>query len=179
MSTDRATRAERVYLDLVSEYQTAILNYVHRLVGDAELAEDLTQDTFVKVYRALGRLELDDEAAARRRAWLYRIAHNTATDYLRRRSRLKWLSLEAVRRHGQGDPAGEVVAREPVVRALDALSDEQRQVLLLFGHSRFNATEVAEVLGVTPAAARKRRQRARDAFEGAYRRIMGTEATAE
>jgi RNA polymerase sigma-70 factor (ECF subfamily) len=179
VSNERATRAEQVYLDLVAEYQTAILNYVYRLVGDADLAEDLTQETYVKAYRSLERLELGDEAAARRRAWLYRIAHNTATDHLRHQSRLRWLPLDAVRHRGAGDPAGAVVDREPVAQALTSLSDDQRRVLLLFSHAGLSAAEVAEVLGVTPAAARKRRQRAREAFEVAYRRLADLEDKAE
>jgi RNA polymerase sigma-70 factor (ECF subfamily) len=171
VSGARASPAERVYLELVAEYQTAILNFIYRLVGDADLAEDLTQETYVKAYEALGRLELGPEAAARRRAWLYRIARNTATDHLRRRARLSWLPLDAVRQRGGGDPDRKVAAREPVRKALDALTDEQREVLLLFSHVGLSGREVADVLGVTPAAARKRRQRAREAFEVAYRRF--------
>jgi RNA polymerase sigma factor (sigma-70 family) len=163
-----AARRERVYLELVGRYQSAILNYVYRLVGDPDLAEDLTQETFLKAYRSLGQLETDSDAEARRRAWLYRIAHNAATDHLRRRARLRWLSLDAVRGTGGGDPAEPVTAREPVRRALAALPDEQRAVLHLFAQAGLNAGEVAEVLGISEEAARKRRQRAREAFEAAY-----------
>jgi RNA polymerase sigma factor (sigma-70 family) len=62
-----------------------------------------------------------------------------------------------------------LATREPVARALAALSEEQRQVLLLFSYAELSANEVAEVLGITPEAARKRRQRAREHFEAAYR----------
>ncbi len=161
--------AERVYLRLVADYQTAILNYLYRLVGDVDVAEDLTQDTFIKAFRALERLELGEEAEPRRRAWLYRIAQNSATDHLRRQARLRWLSLDAVRHRGEGDPASRFVAAEPVYQALDRLSAAHRDVLLLFVHAGLDANEVAEVLGITPEAARKRRQRAREAFEAIYR----------
>jgi RNA polymerase sigma-70 factor (ECF subfamily) len=172
MSPDRAGPAERMYLRLVADYQAAILNYLYRLVGDVDIAEDLTQDTFIKAYRALDRLELDEAAEPRRRAWLYRIAHNTATDHLRRGGRLQWLSLEALRHHGGGDPAPSAEG-EPVRQALAALSAEHRQVLLLFGPAGLDAAEVGEVLGITPEAARKRRQRAREAFEAAFRHLTG------
>jgi len=157
-----------VYLRLVAEYQSAILNYLYRLVGDADVAEDLTQETYIKAYRALERLELDDAAEPRRRAWLYRIAQNTATDHLRRQAKLRWLSLDAVRRLGGGDPAPTIAAGTPVHQALDRLTAEHRQVLLLFAQAGLVASEVGEVLGITPEAARKRRQRAREAFEAAY-----------
>ena len=171
--SERRARAERVYLELVRTYQSAMLNYIWRMVGDADVAEDLTQETFVKAWRALDRLELAQDAEARRRAWLYRIAHNTATDHLRRRARLRWLSLDAVRNIGQGNPAGDVEAREPLSRTLDSLSKDHRRVLLLFNHVGLSAEEVAEVLGISEAAARKRRQRARMAFKSAYADIAG------
>lgn len=169
----RRTRAERVYLDLVRTYQSAILNYIWRMVGDPEVAEDLTQDSFLKAWRALNRLELGEDAEARRRAWLYRIAHNTAADHLRRKARLRWISFEAVRGIGEGDPTHEVEVREPLVRTLDALSDDHRQVLLLFEQHGLSSEEVASVLGISDTAARKRRQRARNAFQTAYDRITG------
>ena len=173
MSGPRASRAESVYLELVGSYQSAILNYIYRLVGDADLAEDLTQETYIKAYRALERLDLDENAESRRRAWLYRIAHNTATDHLRRQARLRWLSLDAVRHRGGGDPAGPLAESAPVREALAKLTDDQRQVLLLFGHAGLEATEVAEVLAISPEAARKRWQRAREAFEATYQDITG------
>ncbi len=177
VSEQRAS-AERVYLDLVRTYQSAILNYIWRLVGDTDVAEDLTQDTFFKAWRALDRLELGDEAETRQRAWLYRIAHNTAADHLRRKARVRWLSLETLRGIGGGNPAREVEFREPLQRTLDALSDDQRQVLLLFNQHGLSAEEVADVLGISEAAARKRRQRARSAFETAYEQIAGAHGTA-
>ncbi|MCB0215138.1 MAG: sigma-70 family RNA polymerase sigma factor, partial [Chloroflexi bacterium] len=167
VSRPGAPGAERVYLTLVAEHQTAILNYLYRLVGDADAAEDLTQETYVKAWRALERLELDEDAEARRRAWLYRIAHNAALDHLRRKTRFRWLGLDALR-GGSGDPAARSVPAAPVRQALDRLEAEQRQLLLLFNHEGLNAAEVAEVLGITPAAARKRRQRASEAFREIY-----------
>lgn len=204
MSPPGATPAERVYLRLVGDYQTAILNYIYRLVGDRDVAEDLTQDTFVKAWRALDRLELEGDAEPRRRAWLYRIAHNTATDHLRRRGRLRWLSLDAWRGHGRSeallglptgsaphrptedapadlppvdDPAAAPVDRGALRAALGRLSEDQRHVLLLFNHAGLSADEVADVLGIQPAAARKRQQRARAAFESAWQSVTHGEAS--
>jgi RNA polymerase sigma-70 factor, ECF subfamily len=177
VSTGQASEAERVYLELVRAYQTAILNYIYRLVGDIDVAEDLTQDTYVKAYRALPSLALEDEAQSLRRAWLYRIAHNVATDHLRHQARLRWLRLEAVRHRAMDDPSGQVGEREAVTRALGGLPDEQREVLVLFSYADLSAAEVAEALGITADAARKRHQRARDAFAEAYQRLVGTEDT--
>jgi RNA polymerase sigma-70 factor (ECF subfamily) len=170
MRAERPTAAaERVYLELVHAYQNPILNYIFRLVGDIDVAEDLTQDVFVRAYGALARLELDADAEPRRRAWLYRIAHNVATDSLRRKGRLAWLPFSNLRGHvGSGSPEGAMAAAEPVRAAMAALTADQREVLLLFGVAGMEAAEVAEVLGITEEAARKRRQRAREAFVARY-----------
>jgi len=178
VNPDRASAAERVYLAMVASYQTAILNYLYRLVGDGDIAEELTQDTFVKAYRALGRLELGAEQEGMRRAWLYRIAQNTALDHLRRRAHLRWLSLEGLGRAEtpralQADPAERPAEQALVRRALAELDEGQRQILLLFNQEGLNADEVAEVLGISSMAARKRRQRANEAFRQQYHALAG------
>ncbi len=171
VTTGPASHGERIFLQLVADYQTAILNYLYRLVGNFDVAEDLTQDTFMKAFRSLDRLNLEAEAAPQRRAWLYRIAHNTAADHLRRRARLRWLSLDAVRERSGDDPTAYIERGEPVLQALGALSGEHRDVLVLFGYAELSADEVAAVLGITPEAARKRRQRAREAFASQLTRL--------
>lgn len=174
VSANRATRAEAVYLELVSSYQTPILNYLYRLVGDADLAEDLVQDTFIRAYQALERLDLEEDAGPRRRGWLYRIAHNVATDHLRRKALLKWLPLDDLLGLGSPEPAIQAAGEiEPVRQALARMSPDQRQVLLLFNQEGLGAEEVAEVLGISAAAARKRRQRAREQFIAVYKELTG------
>ncbi len=168
MSGAPGPSAERAYLELVRDLQRPILNYLYRLVGDRDLAEDLTQETYLRAFRALERLDLADDAEARRRAWLYRIAHNAATDHLRQKALLQWLPLEGLRLTGRQeagvDPASDLSSSDPVRHALAQLSPEHREILILFNHDGLDAEEVAEVLHIAPAAARKRRQRARDAF---------------
>jgi RNA polymerase sigma-70 factor (ECF subfamily) len=159
--------AERIYLELVAELQQPILNYLYRMVGDRDLAEDLTQETYLRAYRALERIDLTEEAAPRRKAWLYRIAHNAATDHLRRRARLRWLPLD-IAGLSRPSPEREIIAADPVGRSLDLLEPAHREVLLLFSQEGLSTQEVAEVLGITEAAARKRRQRARQAFMRLY-----------
>lgn len=167
-SAAEAAEAERIYLGLVRDYESAILNYIWRRVGDPDLAEDLTQETFVKAWRALDRMELGDGVEGRRRAWLYTIAHNAIADHGRRQRRIRWLSLDAIKEIGGGNPARDVADRDPLQRALDRLTADQREVLLLFSHEGLPAEDVARILGITPAAARKRRQRAREAFSDAW-----------
>ncbi len=77
--------------DIFARFQTPITNFVFRLVGNREQAYDLTQDVFVKAYRALSGGTTIQAAALS--SWLYRIASNTATDALRRRRLISWLPL--------------------------------------------------------------------------------------
>ncbi len=77
--------------DIFTRFQTPLTNFVFRLVGNREQAYDLTQDVFVKAYRALSAGTTIQAAA--RSSWLYRIASNTATDALRRRRLISWLPL--------------------------------------------------------------------------------------
>jgi len=77
--------------DLFTRFQTPLINFVFRLVGNREQACDLTQDVFVKAYRALSSGTTIQAAALS--SWLYRIASNTATDALRRRRLISWLPL--------------------------------------------------------------------------------------
>lgn len=74
--------AEAAYRELIGRYQRPILSLIHRLVRDRELAEDLTQDTFVKVLNALDRYD----PRLKFSSWIFRIAHNTAIDQLRRKN---------------------------------------------------------------------------------------------
>ncbi|WIG61209.1 MAG: hypothetical protein OJF49_003957 [Ktedonobacterales bacterium] len=71
---------ERIY----EEYKTPITNYIYHLVFSREVAEDLAQDTFLKAFKALPRMN----ESLKLSAWLYRIAMHTAYDWLRQ----QWLS---------------------------------------------------------------------------------------
>jgi RNA polymerase sigma-70 factor (ECF subfamily) len=77
--------------DIFTRFQTPLCNFVFRLVGNREQAYDLTQDVFVKAYRALASGTTIQSGALS--SWLYRIASNTATDALRRRRLISWLPL--------------------------------------------------------------------------------------
>src|SRR3970040_1469398 len=83
----RAVRA--LYERLFADFQTPILNYLYRLLGDPALAEDLTQETFTRAWKARSQLPSLDNP----RAWLYRIATNAARDHLRRARLITWLPL--------------------------------------------------------------------------------------
>src|SRR3981081_2922658 len=74
---------ERAFSELVTRYQTRLLNFVYRTIGDREKAEDLVQEVFIRVYRHLHRFT----ASKKFSTWVYHIASNLAKNELRHRSR--------------------------------------------------------------------------------------------
>lgn len=73
---------EAAYRELIGRYQRPVLSLIYRLVRDRELAEDLTQDTFIKVLNAIDRYDPKHKFSS----WIFKIAHNTAIDQLRKKN---------------------------------------------------------------------------------------------
>lgn len=146
-------------------WQQPILNYLYRMLGDAERAEELTQEVFVRAHGALDRLPPD----ANHRAWLYRIAANLAHDQYRRGLLLQWLPLrDTDRAPAASDPAEGIGDGEAVRRALAAVPAEGRTVLILYAMQGYSTTEIAEMLSISVDAVKKRLSRARERFRRAY-----------
>jgi RNA polymerase sigma-70 factor (ECF subfamily) len=165
-----APAAERaVFEDLYAQYKSPLYNYIYRLMGDRDQADDLLQETFVKVYRALASLP----DGPGRTPWIYRIATNTCYDVLRRRRLVAWLPW--TQDHGVGaaavaDNTGERYAmREEVVEALRLVPPSLRAPLLLHAVHGFCYADIAVALGISEAAVKMRISRARAAFRQAYR----------
>ena len=154
-----------LYERLFADYQSPILNYLYRLLDDPALAEDLTQETFTRAWKARGQLPGLDNP----RAWLYRIATNAARDHLRRRRLLAWLPLLG------SEPALEVegpeetlVESERMRRALLQLAPDYRIPLVLYTCQDFTVAEIAAALGLSTDAVKQRLVRARKQLREAY-----------
>jgi RNA polymerase sigma-70 factor, ECF subfamily len=161
-----ATDVETAFCRLFESHQREIGAYLVRLVGDRALAEDLAQDTFEKALRALSRLP----AEANTRAWLYRIATNTALDCLRRRKLITWLPLfdhdvDPAARASFGDASLESVTLQ---HCLDRLPPRYRVPLVLYACQGLSTHEIAAVLRLTAAAVKTRLYRAREKFRQIY-----------
>jgi len=168
---------EAAFARLFEEFSAPIYNYVLRMVGDADRAADVTQDTFIKAYR---KLDTVTEAAATR-SWLYRIATNTAIDDMRRRRMVTTMRDDeptfANRPDHRPGPEAEVMAGtldERVQRALLALRPNHRQCLLLSDLEDMSAHQIGEVMGMSYAAVRTLLCRAR----GEMRRALAAEGFA-
>lgn len=150
---------------LFDRYHAPILNYLHRMVYDRATAEDLTQDTFIKAYRALPNTNHDLAF----KAWLYRIATNTAITHLRRKKIVRWVPFA----EGFDPPSNESVERSvgrrfDVEQALGKLPQHYATVLLLRHYQGLSLAETAAALDITENAAKLRLFRARKAFAEVY-----------
>jgi RNA polymerase sigma-70 factor, ECF subfamily len=155
------TGRERAFRELIGRYQRPVFSLIYRLVRDRERAEDLAQETFIKVLNALDRYNPEYKFSS----WIFKIAHNTALDQLRRKEP-ETLSLD-------GSPhartAAEVEAstitpestgetpeqytqnRElgvEIEQALSTLRPEYRTAILLCHVEGRPYEEIAEVMGV-------------------------------
>lgn len=159
------------------EFSAPIYNYVLRMVGDADRAADITQDTFIKAYRKLHTVT----EATSTRSWLYRIATNTAIDDMRRRRNVRSMGDDeptlANRPDHRPGPEAEVMAAtldERVQRALMSLRPNHRQCLLLSDLEDMGPQQIGEVMNLSYAAVRTLLCRAR----GEMRRALAAEGFA-
>ena len=149
---------------LVGHYQAPLFRYLRSFVGDAEHARDLLQDTFLRAYQSLDRL--DDPSLLR--SWLYRIAHNLACSALRRRRLINWLPLLHLERDTSPAPDRSAIEAARVEEALHRIPLNQRAPLLLHLVAGFSYAEIGALLHVSEGTVRMRISRGRAAFRSAY-----------
>lgn len=148
----RARRGDAEGFRLLFErYSRPVISFVFDMIGDRALAEDLTQETFVRAYRHLGSLREEDKFST----WLFSIAKNVAREHLRsgeRRASKVELDDESVLelRDERQTPAGALLDKElnAVVRhALGALDEDKRLVFALKIFQQRSYEEIVEITG--------------------------------
>ena len=136
---------------LVLRWEADVRAFLVSMLGSIEEAEDLTQETFIKVHGQAGRYR----GEGRFRSWLLRIAGNLARSRLRRRKILRWVSFDPVRHDPTDDgPAPDdglqQQQRTRAVRAaLAELPDRQREALVLHRYQGLKYKEIAATMGTT------------------------------
>jgi RNA polymerase sigma-70 factor (ECF subfamily) len=133
---------------IYERYSAAIYRYIYFRVGEAELAEDLQAEVFLRMLEGIQRYEDRGWPIS---AWLYRIAHDRTIDTLRRRHKRQQVPLEEWTGTCDG-PDSDVEVRldhEELKRMLEELTDDQRQVIYLRFMADMSVQEVAKKLGRT------------------------------
>ena len=162
------------FAELVELYQHRLVAVMHHLVGNAEEAEDLAQEVFLRVYRARKKYRPRSKFST----WLFTIANNLALNALRSRQRKPVVPLHrpaTPARWGRGRPSSwsATAAAAPcsalqqqelaaVIRqALEGLNERQRMAVVLNKFEDMNYAEIAEVMGLTTKAVKSLLSRAR------------------
>jgi RNA polymerase sigma-70 factor (ECF subfamily) len=156
--------------ELYDRYAGSILRYMSLRVDERELAQDLTQEVFIKVIHGIGRFEYRDEKAFL--GWLYTIAANVLSSYQRRR-RLPATSFDGqadlIDQRSQ-DSARAITDRVALQQALSQLTKDQQQVLALRFFADMSNSEVAGALSRTEGAIKAIQYRALQSLQRILRR---------
>lgn len=145
-----AAGGEKAFRALTERHAKRVFALLWRLCGDRSDAEDLTQETFLRVWKNADRWTPD----ARLETWLYRIAYNLFIDSCRR-EKPRTTVLDDDLRSDADTPEQALMRRndaERVKRALDSLPDRQREALALCYYQGLKAKDAAEILSVTQGA---------------------------
>ncbi len=165
----------RAFQELVGRYRARLLNFVNRMIGDRERAEDLVQEAFMRAYRHLHRFDPTKKFST----WIYTIASNLAKNELRNRSRSPLVYYQALRPLGEDDQRPlefedsssrpddmfhNRYLREMVDATVATLSPHHREVFVLRELEGRSYEEIAELTRCNLGTVKSRLNRARHAF---------------
>src|SRR5881392_3820722 len=177
----RAQRGdERAFAQILRAYETTIFNYVYRIVGDRALAEDLTQEVFVRVFQALPRFSLRCKFTT----WLFQVTKNRVLDELRAKERRPLASVnldDAPQLEVLDAPVERVEAIDALWRAVNNLNVDLKMALLLRDVVGLSYNEIADSLEVTLATVKWRIFKAREDVQLSLARegiVFGEETSA-
>jgi RNA polymerase sigma-70 factor (ECF subfamily) len=160
---------------LVDRYQTRLLNFINRTIGDRERAEDLVQEVFIRVFRHLHRFDQTKKFST----WIYTIASNLGKNELRNRSRNPLVLFQTIKKHWEPDHRPlqfeDTTARpddlyrkrylkEAVERCVGQLPAHHRAVFVLRELEGKSYAEIADITGCNLGTVKSRLNRARNSF---------------
>lgn len=165
----------RAFTVLADRYHLRLLNFIHRMIGDRERAEDLVQETFVRVHRHLHRYDQNRKFST----WAYTIAGNLAKNELRNRSRNPMVLFQTIKKNWDADHRPLEWAdnryrpddlyrkrdlKEKVDQAVAELPEHHRVVFVLRELEGKSYEEISEITGVNLGTVKSRLNRARNNF---------------
>jgi len=166
---------KRAFGELVERYQTRLLNFVYRTTGDRERAEDLVQETFIRVYRHLHRFDQSKKFST----WVYTIASNLAKNELRNRSRNPLVLFQTIKKNWDADSRPlewedntyrpddlfrKRHLKSMVENTVDQLPEHHRTVFILREMEGKTYEEIADITGANLGTVKSRLNRARNNF---------------
>lgn len=170
---------DEAFAQLVTRYKDPLTNYLHMMVGDYDVAVDLCQDTFLRVYRNLSRYSNLYQFST----WIYRIATNLAIDEMRYRKRRGSVFYRNVWGRGRSEdegspeleirdtrrsPRDEVLRREAgkvLQEAIRSLPEKYRTAFIMKEVQELPYETIAKILRCSPGTVKSRLHRARDLLQ--------------
>ncbi len=154
-TTDIRRSYEAELAGLYTEYYDKIAHYASVHIGNKADAEDIAGEVFLKALESLGSYE---KRGIPMQAWLFKIAHNSVVDYLRRMSKRKIVDIDSVTLRSEESP--EMIAEinieiEKVKKAMEQLTRDQREVLSLRFFGELTSRETAVIMGKSDGAVRE------------------------
>ena len=141
--------------DLYDAHAPRVYRLAYRLTGDADLAREFTQDTFVRAFAQLPRFRGDAAFST----WIHRITVTVVANAMRRVKRLKTRETElddSIPIHGEVGGGSDPILRERLQKAIDGLGEIYRTTLIMHDLEGYTHQEIADVLGVAEGTCKSR-----------------------
>jgi len=162
---------------LLEKYSSFVYRTVFYDIKSKEDAEDISQEVFIKAYKALANFRSDSEFST----WIYRICKNTIYDYIRKSSREKSIPLSEMSSgdendriydipddSGKYDPEKTYISKETadiVNDAISSLSEEHKSIILMRDIEGYSYGEIADILSIEEGTVKSRLSRARNSLK--------------
>lgn len=144
---------------LIRRYLEQIYNFVYRYVGNAQEAEDITQDVFVKMWKNFKKFDQGQKFST----WLYAIAKNASLDFIKKKKTVPFSDFEDENGNNSllNRLAGKnAFAEDDLAYAMGKLSPEHQKIVSLHNNDAFSFKEIAEILGKSINTVKSRYRRA-------------------
>jgi RNA polymerase sigma-70 factor (ECF subfamily) len=166
---------EAAFTEILERYKRPVLDFVYRMIGDPDAAQDVAQEVFVRVWRGIGRFTHRQDAAFS--SWLFQIARNACIDVIRRQARDPLHAVAAApvvleQSPSPNSTANDVAAREigeRVAAAVTSLPEDQRTVVALAEYEGLSYKEIAAVMNCSVKSVEAYLYRARQTLRHALR----------
>ena len=179
-----STGDNAAFEQLVLRYQDRLVGFFYHLIHDRSACEDLAQEVFLRIYKSRERYE----PTARFSTWLFRIAHNLASNQKRGAARRREISLAVQSDDSDLRPSQQDVAdksalmptrqadsseiRDVVRKAVEELSDGQRTAVILHKFEEMSYEEIGEIMGLGTVAVKSLLSRARSKLKESLERFL-------
>lgn len=170
----KKSESAHTFFQLVQQNQEMIYNVCFRLIGNRQDAEDIAQDVFVRAHQNLAQFQGESEIST----WLYRIAVNLSLNFIKRRKRLRWLTLDFEDKAQTALPIKEPEADERpdfqfdnqelgqvLQQAIQKLPEKQRTAFVLHKLEGLSHQKISEILEISISSVEARIHRAKQTLK--------------